>query len=87
MAGEECIFAIEHNRANAALDDVRVELDAAVVEESNEPVPVVQTIAEFVGKARLARDARQLLLEPGPRLSPESRGDVRSSATARLEAF
>ena len=32
--------------ADGALDDVRVELDAAVVEEADQPFPVVQTIAE-----------------------------------------
>jgi hypothetical protein len=35
MASEECIFLIENNRANASLDNVGVELDAAVIEEAN----------------------------------------------------
>ena len=66
MTSEERVLAIENDRADAALDDVRVELDAAVVEEADEPFPVVQTIAEPLGDSRLARDARQLMLEPGP---------------------
>jgi hypothetical protein len=41
--------------AGCALDDVRVEFDAAVVEEADETVPVVQTIAELVGKFRTRR--------------------------------
>ena len=52
MAGEERVLAIENDRADAALDNVGVEFDAAVVEEADEPFPMVQTIAEFVGEAR-----------------------------------
>ena len=33
MASEQCILVIEHDRTDAALDDVGIELDAAVVEE------------------------------------------------------
>src|SRR5258708_34763819 len=43
-----------------------VEFDASVVEEADEPFPMVQTITKFVGDPGLARDARQLMLEPGP---------------------
>ena len=67
MAGEERVLAIEDDRADGALDDVRVELDAAVVEEADEPFPVVQTIAELLGDPRLAGDARQLMLKPWPK--------------------
>ena len=63
MAGEECIFAIENNRPDATFDDVGVELDAAVVEETREPVPVVQAVADLLGDRRLGGDARELLLE------------------------
>ena len=65
MAGEERVLAIEHDRADASFDDVGVELDAAVVEEADEPVPMVQAIADGLGDRRLAGDARELLLEPG----------------------
>ena len=67
MAGEERVLTIEDGRADAALDDVRVELDAAVVEEADEPFPVVQTIAELLGDSGLAGDARQLMLKPWPK--------------------
>jgi len=65
MTGEECILTIEHEGANAPLDDVGVELDAAVVEEADEPVPVVQSITDVLGDHGLGGDARNLVLEPG----------------------
>ena len=47
MTGEGRVQAIENDRAEAALDNVGVEFDASVVEEADEPFPVVQTIAEL----------------------------------------
>ena len=65
VTGEERILAIEHDGADASFDDVGVELDAAVVEEKGELVPMVQGVADGFGDHRLGRDARGLLLEPG----------------------
>src|SRR5258708_5657368 len=62
MTSEERVLAIENDRADAALDAVGVEFDASVVEEADEPFPMVQTIAQVLGEVGLARDARQLLL-------------------------
>ena len=39
--------------------------DAAVVEETGEPVPMVQGVADGFGDHGLGRDARELLFEPG----------------------
>ena len=66
MTCEECIFAIEHNGPDAPLDNIGVELDTAVFEETGEAVPMVQGITDGVGDQRLARDARELMLEPSP---------------------
>jgi hypothetical protein len=65
MPREQRILAIQNKRTDASLDDVGVKLDAAVVEEPREPVPVVQGVADMLGDRRLARDAGELLLEPG----------------------
>src|SRR5262249_30223437 len=65
MAREQCILAVQNKRANASLDDVGVEFDAAVIEKPREPVPMVQGVADVLGDRRLGRDARELLLEPG----------------------
>src|SRR6266568_1776398 len=64
VTGEECILAIKYHRANASFDDVGVELDAAVIKEAGEPVPMVQTVTDGFGDQGLARDARELLFEP-----------------------
>jgi transposase-like protein len=65
MPGEQRILAIENNRADASFDDVGVELDAAVIEEPREPVPMVQGVADVLGDSSLGRDAGELLLQPG----------------------
>lgn len=65
MSREQRILAIQNKGTDASLDDVGVELNAAVVEEPREPVPVVQGVADMLGDRRLAGDAGELLLEPG----------------------
>src|ERR1700741_2137225 len=47
MPREQRILAIQNKRTDASLDDVGVKLDAAVVEEPREPVPVVQGVADM----------------------------------------
>src|SRR6202040_3243853 len=64
MAGEERVLAIEHNRTDAAFDDVSIELDATVVEEKSQPLPMVQGIADGLGDQRFARDACELMFQP-----------------------
>ena len=59
------VLAIERNGTHASLDDVGVELDATVFEEAGEPGPMVQAVADGFGDDGLARDARELLTEPG----------------------
>src|SRR5262245_54207523 len=63
MAGEQCILAIECNGPHAALHDVGIEFNAAVIEETNEPLPMVEAIANGFGNHGLARDACELLFE------------------------
>src|SRR5665213_2050046 len=38
-AGEESIFSVERDRADRALDDIRVDLDATVIDEACQPLP------------------------------------------------
>jgi hypothetical protein len=52
VAGEECVFAIEHKRTNASFDDVGVELDAAVVEEPGEAGFRVASPPQIFAKSR-----------------------------------
>jgi hypothetical protein len=60
--GEECVLAIEHDGADAALDNVGVELDAAIVQEAGKPVPVVEAVTDLVGDLCLDGDAAQTRL-------------------------
>ncbi len=86
MTCEERIFAIEHDWPDSAFDDVGVELDATVVEELNEPVPVVQAIAQILGEAGLAGDARQLMLKPWPERHDERLALLLARVTTLLGA-
>src|SRR5580698_9575795 len=64
MARKERVLAIEYDRPDPAFDDIGVEFDAAVVEETGEPVPVVQAVTDLFGDRRLGGNAGKLLLEP-----------------------
>src|SRR5580692_9737434 len=64
MARKERVLAIEYDRPDPAFDDIGVEFDAAVVEETSEPVPVVQAVKDLFGDRRLGGNADKLLLEP-----------------------
>ena len=64
MPCKQCVFSIQNKRTDASLDDIRVELDAAIVEELREPVPVVQGVPDIPGDRRLAGDAGELQFEP-----------------------
>ena len=57
MPSKQRILAIEHEGPDTALDNVRVKFDAAIVQEADEPVPMVQAVAELLGDLGLARDA------------------------------
>src|ERR1700744_5308549 len=74
MASEECVFAVENDRADPGLDDVCVELDAAIVEEADKTLPMIHAVTKFLGEPGLAGDARQLMLEPGPERHDERFG-------------
>lgn len=50
-AGEESVFAIQGNRPDRALDHVGVELNPAVVQEAQQPGPVLQRVADRLGDA------------------------------------
>ena len=52
-AGEECIFAIECDRPDGALNNVGVDLDAAVVEEAGEALPARECVAGMASASLL----------------------------------
>jgi hypothetical protein len=58
------VLGAELDRPDRAFDGVRVDFDAAIVEEATEPLPVAQCVADRLGKRRLGRDARELGVEP-----------------------
>jgi hypothetical protein len=49
MTGEECVSAIEYEGANAPLDKVGVELSAAVIKATGEPIPALQSVTDVLG--------------------------------------
>jgi hypothetical protein len=63
VAGEECVLARKNLRAHRAFDDVGVEIDAAVIEEAGQALPVLERITDGLRDRSLGRDAAELSLE------------------------
>ena len=64
MAGEQDVLARENQGTDAILDRVGVDLDAAVVDEELQTLPVVSEVGELLAGARLRRQLRAGLGEP-----------------------
>ena len=60
---EESILARKSLRAHGTLDDVGVELDAAVIKEADEAAPMPEAVADDPGGIRSAREPRELMLD------------------------
>src|SRR5262245_25602903 len=73
-AGEEMIFAPERDRPDCALDDIGVDLDAAVVEEASKAVPARERVADCSGDGGFAGDGGKLGLEPQTQIVDERLG-------------
>ena len=56
--------ASESDRTDRTLDDIGVDLDAAVVEGASKPVPARERVADRAGDGRLAGDGGELGVEP-----------------------
>lgn len=63
MSGEESIFSGQADWPDGVLDRVRIELETPIVEEAGRPLPVIERVADVLGKHRTAGDHRQLFLE------------------------
>ena len=65
VAGEECILAIKSKGPDGTLDGVGVHLDAPVIREQDQAIPVVESTADSLGHFRAAGNEGQGLFEPG----------------------
>lgn len=63
-AGEERILPCQSQRADGALNDIVVQLDAAVVEEQGKALPAREGVADRLGELGLLADQRQLRPQP-----------------------
>ena len=63
-AREEMILPSESNRSNRALDGVRVQFGAAVVQEAGQTMPARQRVPDRFGECAASRQQRKLRLEP-----------------------
>src|SRR5688572_16984951 len=59
------ILSSQGDRPGRPLDDVRVQLEPAVLEEQHQPPPVAQGVADRLGEGGAPRDPPQLDREPG----------------------
>ena len=63
-AGEQRVLAVEGEGPDGALDDVVVDLDAAVVEEPAQTLPARERVADRLGELGLLADERELVAQP-----------------------
>src|SRR5260370_18600004 len=63
--GEQGILSGQRKGTDAALDDVIVDLDAAVVEEQAQPLPARERVADRRGELGLLADELELGAQPG----------------------
>src|SRR5208282_5109308 len=63
-AGKEMILPSESDRSDRALDRVRVQLGAAVVQEAGQTMPARQRVTDRFGERASSRQQRKLRLEP-----------------------
>jgi hypothetical protein len=73
-AGEERVLPIQRDRANAALDDIGVDVDAAIVDEAGKALPAGERIADRLGEFALLADE----------IEPAAQPDLESSMIGRL---
>ena len=64
-AGKERVLAVEGERPDGALDDVGVDLDAAIVEEAAKAIPAREDVADGLRQLALLADERELLSQLG----------------------
>src|SRR6202166_2501628 len=62
---------MHRNRAHRAFDTVGVHLDATIVEETHEAVPVVEAVTDRCGNGALVRYRHEPVLEPRPQCFDE----------------
>src|SRR5271166_812267 len=87
VAGEECIFSVQSKGPDGTLDGVGVHLDASVVREQDEAVPVVKSIANGLGHFGAAGNEGQGLFDPGLELIEERPAPGLADLAARFGAF
>jgi hypothetical protein len=84
MTREESILAGKGLRAHRTLDDVGVELDAAIVEKAGKAVPVPEAVADDPSRIRAAREPRELMLEEDLERIDERARSCLASGTALI---
>ena len=65
LPAQEFVFPGQGNRSDLVLDRVGVQLDGAVLKETDQAGPVRQGVADVLGQLRFLRDARELCFQPG----------------------
>ena len=58
------VLGAELDRPDRALDGIRIDFDAAVLEKETKPLPMAQRVADRLGESGFGRDARELAFQP-----------------------
>src|SRR5579859_1083395 len=63
--GEQVVLLSQPDRLDAAFDRIAVDLDAPIIDESRQAIPMVEGVADSLAKAGFLQDFQQSRLEPG----------------------
>ena len=63
-ASEKMVLAAERDRTDRTLDDIGVDVDAAVVKEAGKTIPARERVADCVGEPGLLANQSELGLKP-----------------------
>ena len=64
MTGKQRILAAKCDRADGTFDGIVVDLDAAILQEQAQSVPVFGDVFQGLAKRRLRRDTGAMMIEP-----------------------
>jgi hypothetical protein len=74
LPAKRAILRLRALGQHAALDGVGIDLDAAVIEIADKPVPMIEAVAKGGGNDRFGGVAGELRLEPALELGDDRRG-------------
>ena len=65
VTGEECIFSVQRDRPDGALNGIRVDFDATIIKKERQALPMADGIAQRLCHFGFARNTLEIFVEKG----------------------